>query len=219
MDAAIDIEYLPKGRQGAGGAWVEVVSVARIDASLLDAAMTRGYVAAWRWLRDRDAARDALQEAALRALAAQHTYDPARPFYPWFYRILRNHCMDRLRGARREVPLAEPTSGDEAVANPSSTSTADATPLAESTLIAGEEQRAIERAMRRLPEDLREILELRHFQDLSYAEMAEVLDCPKGTVMSRLYRARQALREALLRDPAGADFLDAAERSGSGGRA
>ena len=64
----------------------------------LEEAMRRGYVAAFRLLGNPDAAKDACQEAAARALSASDRYDPARPFYPWFHRILRNHCLDRLAG-------------------------------------------------------------------------------------------------------------------------
>ena len=64
-----------------------------------------------------------------------------------------------------------------------------------------ERQAAVLRGIARLEDDLREIIELRHFQDLSYEAMAEVLGCPIGTVMSRLYRARKRLRDLLLEDP------------------
>jgi RNA polymerase sigma-70 factor (ECF subfamily) len=56
---------------------------------------------------------------------------------------------------------------------------------------------ALHSAIARLPEEMREIIELRHFQDLSYEEIGTVLSLPQGTVMSRLYRARKALREEL----------------------
>ena len=67
----------------------------------LHEAMKRGYVAAYRLLQDCDEAADACQEAASRALAASSRYDPAKPFYPWFYRILKNHCLDRIRDRQR----------------------------------------------------------------------------------------------------------------------
>jgi RNA polymerase sigma-70 factor (ECF subfamily) len=153
----------------------------------LEQALPRAYVAAFRWLGNRDETRDACQEAATRALGAADRYDPARPFYPWFYRILRNLCMDRLKGRRRSAAVAdrlehEPRTRDDS---------------AESRLITAEQTRAMNTAIERLPEELREVIELRHFQDLSYEEMAAVVGCPIGTVMSRLYRARKQLREVL----------------------
>lgn len=64
-----------------------------------------------------------------------------------------------------------------------------------------ERQRAVHRAIERLSSEHREIVELRHFQDLSYDEIGAVLELPNGTVMSRLYRARQALRATLADEP------------------
>ena len=151
----------------------------------IEAAMRRGYVAAFRILGDPDDARDACQEAAARVLAARDRYDPEQPLYPWFYRVLKNHCLDRLRRRGR----IEARQVDQEVA--------DASKTAESRVLDDERSRAVRSAIAGLPEDQREIIELRHFQDLSYEEMAKVLNCPTGTVMSRLYRARKSLRAAL----------------------
>ncbi len=160
---------------------------------LLEQALPRGYVAAYRWLGDREESRDACQEAATRALAASEGYDRSRPFYPWFYRILRNHCFDRLR--RRPRDPARPGLGvDDRPAG------ADG---AEARLLQRERSDALARAIGQLAQEHREVIELRHFQDLSYEEMAQILGVPTGTVMSRLYRARRRLRLALLdQDPA-----------------
>ena len=158
-------------------------------------AMTRGYVAAYRWLGDGERAREALQEAATRALGARHRYDRARPFYPWFYKILRNHCFDVLRRGGRET-LRE---GDSNIFD--QPEAAVRRPSAESALIENERQRGVLAAITELPPELREVIELRHFQDLSYAEIAATLECPQGTVMSRLYRARKALRSRLSSGP------------------
>jgi RNA polymerase sigma-70 factor (ECF subfamily) len=172
----------------------ETPSTAGFDGQL-DAAIQRAYVAAWRLLRDREAARDACQEAAARALAARHRYDPTQPFYPWFYRILKNHCLDVLR--RRETAM----SARPEVKRQTRQRRVDTTAEAEAAYAQSERERAVLTAVSRLPDDLRELIELRHFQDLSYREMAEVLGCPIGTVMSRLYRARKALRDVLLSEP------------------
>jgi RNA polymerase sigma-70 factor, ECF subfamily len=156
-----------------------------VRAQLHDA-MRRGYVAALRLLGSPEQAHDACQEAAARALSAGDRYDPAQPFYPWFYRILKNHCLDRLRHRKRMLARDEP--GRELAAPDRS---------AEQTMLAGERAQAVERAIAALPEELREIIELRHFQEASYEEIALALDIPNGTVMSRLYRARHALRAKL----------------------
>lgn len=154
----------------------------------LEDAMQRAFVGAVRLLGSREAARDACQEAATRALAARHRYDSSRPFYPWFYRIMRNHCLDVL-GRRGRT-----TDDGQAVIE----HTRSHERSAEATVIASEQERAVLDAIEHLNDNHRLIIEMRHFQDLSYDDMAELLDCPIGTVMSRLYRARKALREALL---------------------
>lgn len=153
----------------------------------LDAALGRAYVAAYRLLRSRDEAKDACQEAAAKALEHRARYDASRAFYPWFYRILRNHCLDRLAQRKRQGSTDDTTLAQKA----------DGRASAEELLIADERSRALFGAVEHLPDDLREVIEFRHFQDLSYEEMAEVLEIPLGTVMSRLYRARNQLREAL----------------------
>lgn len=154
----------------------------------LERAIQRGYVVAFRLLRNREEAREVCQEAASRALAKRGEYDPSRPFYPWFYRILRNLCVDWMRDRqRREAVESEPV---------------DPARSAEARVIEHERNAAVERAIAQLSPDMREVIELRHFHDLSYAHMAEQLGVPVGTVMSRLYRARKALREALRREPA-----------------
>ncbi len=155
----------------------------------LGEAMRRGYVAAYRWLRHPDQASDACQEAAARVLAHRGRFDSERPLYPWFYRILKNHCFDRLKAKKRfvgaEVEIADPKGTVEAEA------------------VVVERQLAVRRGIEALEPPLREIIELRHFQEASYEEIAMILDIPAGTVMSRLYRARRALRAVLLSDPDG----------------
>lgn len=158
--------------------------IAGVSEGDLAQAMKRAYVAAYRWLGAADEARDAGQEAMLRAVSASSSYDRSRPFYPWFYRILRNHCMDRLNGRKRSHLVSSDMV--EMAVSPSGSP--------EFALLQTERQHALMRAIDALDGDLREIIELRHFQDLSYEEMAETLDCPVGTVMSRLYRARRELR-------------------------
>jgi RNA polymerase sigma-70 factor, ECF subfamily len=152
---------------------------------LLADALRRAYVAAYRWLGDGPAAQDACQEAAARAWRARERYRTDAPFYPWFYVILRNHCRDVRRGrAGQPLPLAE---------------AADPAPRADAQLIQGERNALLLEAIAGLPEDLREVIELRHFQSASYREMSEIIGIPEGTVMSRLYRARQVLAERVRR--------------------
>jgi RNA polymerase sigma-70 factor (ECF subfamily) len=143
-------------------------------------------VAALRILGNRAEAEDACQEAAARAWASRNRYDPTLPFYAWYHRILKNLCLDLLR-ARKHVARDE--AREDRVAGKESDQ--------EAKLIAREEEEEVQAAIKALPEDLRELIELRHFQDASYEELAAILEIPIGTVMSRLYRARKLLATSL----------------------
>ncbi len=131
-----------------------------------------------------DDAADAVHDAIEKVLARPETYDANKgPFKPWFLRVVRNRCLDLLR-RRRETDsqvddLAHPEHGPER--------------------IVGQSQRAelIRITLRSLPRDKGEIIILRDYLDLSYAEIADALGIAQGTVMSRLHRARLALKEAL----------------------
>lgn len=155
------------------------------DALLADAA-PRAVRAALGWLGNEQEAREVAQESLLKAHRARDRFDGTRPFYPWLRRIVRNTCFDRI--ARRKHREASGLR-DEWVAS-------DAPSALD--LLAREQAIASVRAgLERLSEGQREILVLRHFEDLSYAEIAALLEIPEGTVMSRLYRARKALVRAL----------------------
>lgn len=127
-------------------------------------------------LRNRQDAEDAVQTAALRGLERLSSFDANRPFKGWWFAILRNCCVDRLRQARR-LPTAEL---DSDIADQPSDETAP-------------DLDQLDRALASLAEGPREILRLRYFGDLSYAEIAEALAIPIGTVMSRLHSARLGL--------------------------
>lgn len=134
---------------------------------------------------DRDAAQDAVQDAFLAAYRGLRTFDPARAFYSWFYAILRNGCYKRL--ARRRGDLVDDAARLD---------------LLEAPTLPPDERLAIERALAALSPADREIVMLRHFDGLSYAELALSLGIPVGTVMSRLFNARRRLRDGLSGGPA-----------------
>jgi RNA polymerase sigma-70 factor (ECF subfamily) len=139
-------------------------------------------------LRDANLAEDVAQEAFVRAYRAIRRFDLRQRFYPWFFRILKNCCLTALK--RRGTP---DLSLDAENAPPVEAVRGDPVSRA-----ARRELRAtIEEAMDRLTVPHREILQLAHFEQLSYKEMAACLDIPVGTVMSRLYAARQALKKVL----------------------
>jgi RNA polymerase sigma-70 factor (ECF subfamily) len=135
-----------------------------------------------RWLtRDPMTAQDVAQEAMLRALRYFHAFrgEEARP---WLLRIVRNTWTDlraknRLEDGSLEEVENTPVDG----------------PDPEQSAVAGDRRRQVAAALAGLPGDMREILVLREIEDLSYKQIASVLDLPIGTVMSRLARAREKL--------------------------
>ena len=137
-------------------------------------------------LGNSDEAADAVHDAIAKVLGRPGSYDPRKgSLAPWFMRLVRNHCIDLLR-RRRAEPLEPETlksasEGPEAVAE------------------AAQRDAAIRSALAALTPDRREIIVLRDYMDLSYAEIASVLDLAPGTVMSRLHRARMELKETLRR--------------------
>lgn len=145
-------------------------------------------------LRDAALADDAAQEAFVRAFRAIRRFDLREPFYPWFYRILKNVCLTLLKRRRKGV-LSLDAEDAPPVAAPPVDPTAG--------LARGELRARIDAAMAQLSEPHREILHLAHFEELSYKEMAACLDIPIGTVMSRLWAARRALKKALGPMPTG----------------
>ncbi len=147
----------------------------------------------------REDALELSQEAFLKVYRARETFRDDEPFLPWFHRILRNTCFSflRKRGRLRKVSLS--AEGDGEGEEDWELVDEDAPPVS-AGLEAEERARTLEAAFRRLSARDREILTLRHFQELSYREIAEALDIPQGTVMSRLFHARRRLREALERE-------------------
>lgn len=137
-----------------------------------------------------DDARDALQEAFVKAWNALPRFDVKRPFGPWFYQILRNHCRDLLRSrtSRFRVEVIDET----VETRPAD---ADAGPERHRERSAAAE--TLWRGLERIGPEHREVLVLKELEGLRYPEIAAILDIPEGTVASRLFHARHALRAAL----------------------
>lgn len=139
------------------------------------------YAVASRMLGDREDARDATQNAFLKAYERLGSYDPSFRFFSWIYRILMNECLNVIR-ARRP--------GDAILAPPAQPGPLD-------RLEAVERRQRVRRALRGLPDDYRDVLVLRHFAELSYDDIAATLGLEAKTVKSRLFTARRMLETAL----------------------
>lgn len=133
-------------------------------------------------------AEDVVQIAMERAWKAQRSYDRARPFAPWFLRIVANTARNdrRLRGRQAQLRLRAAGQAAPSVAAPD-----DGVDIAD-------DRRLVVAALNRLDPDDRTVLALRYIEQLSEAEVAEALDCPVGTVKSRVSRAKERLREVLV---------------------
>lgn len=138
-------------------------------------------------LRNEDDAQDVVQDASLRALRYFRTFTGGNG-RAWFLTIVRNACW----GWRRRNFQASADAFDEEQHS-------SARPMSdpEALLLRTDDAALIERVMRKLPDRFRELLVLRELKDLSYRELADVLEVPTGTIMSGLSRARQAFRVAL----------------------
>lgn len=124
-------------------------------------------------------AQDAAQEAFVDAFQALKNFDLTRRFYPWFYVLLRNRCFKMMRGRRPAEDVEETVI------------------LAAQADVSPEESFALEKALLSLAAENREIISLKYFDGLSYEELAEHLQVPRGTVMSRLFYARKQLQAKL----------------------
>ena len=148
------------------------------------------------WLSgDRTAAEDLVQETMVKALRGFSSYQQGSNFRAWMYRILRNTFLTSQSGLRAAVSL----DSDDA---PPELSTQE-TP--ESMLLAHYEQRAIQAALESLPVYFREIILLCDMEEMTYQEISQALGVPVGTVMSRLSRARKAMRGLLTAAQEGAE--------------
>jgi RNA polymerase sigma-70 factor (ECF subfamily) len=148
-----------------------------------------------RMVRDTDLVQDIAQETFIRAYRALHQFRGDAQFYTWLYRIAVNTAKKFLLELKRDPTVSENAfktddDGDETYWSGSEPST-DETP--ETQLAAKEVAAAVNSALAALPEDLRQALTLREIEGLSYEDIADLMNCPIGTVRSRIFRAREAI--------------------------
>jgi len=155
--------------------------------------------------RDRTEAEDLVQETCVRAVKAVESLRPGSNAKSWLFTILRNIWLNQVRQQRAapkivELDVHENTLGMAVEASKD--------PLA--LYVSKVERDQVREAIQKLPDEFREIIVLREYEELSYQEIATLLDCPAGTVMSRLGRARSKLRLLL------SDALQTPGRKGKG---
>lgn len=172
------------------------------------------YNIACRLVGDREEAREIAQEAFLRAYTALDTFDRRRPFAPWLYRIATNLSINALKRKKHAVISLDAPPGQDG----EPLEVADNSMAPESMLIRSEFQDRLRQEILVLPVKFRIVIELRHFQGLSYQEIATSLGISLANVKSRLFRARQRLRERLTEDTDSKEIVQAQGKGGTYGK-
>ncbi len=143
------------------------------------------------WLtQDRASAEDLVQETYMKALRGFSSFQQGTNFRAWMYKILRNTFLTTQAGLKSSASISL-DSDDDKVVEPAAAETP------ESALLARVQGETIQQALEELPLKFREIILLCDSEEMSYQEIGETLAIPIGTVMSRLFRARKAMRELL----------------------
>lgn len=153
----------------------------------------------YRLVYDRAEAHDLAQEVFFKTFRALDRYDPQYKFSTWLFRVGQNAAIDRLRKRRLKLVSLDRPSRDQDNDSTWEFPAAERGPYGD--LRNRERGDAISEAIQALPWEYRELIVMRHYGELSYAEIAEIKELPLGTVKNKLFRARQILKENL------ADYL------------
>jgi len=148
-----------------------------------------------RYVYDRAEVEDVTQEAFIKAYRAINGFRGESAFYTWLYRIAINTAKNYLVSQGRRLPSTDIESEDAELSDFGGSLREVATP--ESAILTNEIAETVLQALNQLPEDLRTAITLREIDGLSYEEIAAVMDCPIGTVRSRIFRAREAIDKQL----------------------
>jgi len=149
-----------------------------------------------RFVRDPSEVEDVMQEAFIKAYRALPTFRGDSAFYTWLYRIGINTAKNYLAAMRRRAPTSTDVDAEDAEGYEDGERLRDLnTP--EHMLLSKEIADTVNAAMEALPEELRTAIQLREMDGMSYEDIARIMDCPIGTVRSRIFRAREAIAERL----------------------
>lgn len=150
---------------------------------------------AYQYLKDYEDALDCSQEVFIKAYRNMASYRENSAFSTWIYQITKNQCIDMLRRNKTTTLSIEESIEDEDA--PEIQLSAPESQQPENNAIRNRQIEAVRRAIDQLPDKLRDVCVMRDIQELSYQEIAELLDIPEGTVKSRLNSARIKLRKIL----------------------
>jgi RNA polymerase sigma-70 factor (ECF subfamily) len=144
-----------------------------------------------RYVHDHEAAQDVAQEAFIKAYRGLYSFRGDSAFYTWLYRIAINTAKNFLVAQGRRTPDQDIDVQEAEYFEGATALKENATP--ERQLLTEEIERTVFRAMKELPDDLKTAITLREIEGMSYEQIAEAMDCPIGTVRSRIFRAREAI--------------------------
>jgi RNA polymerase sigma-70 factor (ECF subfamily) len=150
----------------------------------------RIYYLAYKMTRDHDSADELAQESFVKAYQAMSGFKPGHSFYTWIYRICVNLSINFLKRERQSVSADFLRDSGIVIDRSDESSQLE-------RMIASEQAAIVKEALNNLPPDQKAVFILKTYDDMSYEQMAEVMDCSIGTVMSRLFRARRKLKRAL----------------------
>ena len=149
-----------------------------------------------RFIRDPAEVEDVTQEAFIKAYRALPAFRGDSAFYTWLYRIGINTAKNYLMAMGRRAPTSTEVEAEEAEGFEEGEQLRDInTP--ESMLLSNEIAKTVNATIERLPEELRTAIQMREIEGMSYEDIAKAMDCPIGTVRSRIFRAREAIAEQL----------------------
>lgn len=149
-----------------------------------------------RFIRDPAEVEDVTQEAFIKAYRALPAFRGDSAFYTWLYRIGINTAKNYLMAMGRRAPTSTEVEADEAEGFEEGEQLRDInTP--ESVLLSNEIAQTVNSTIEKLPEELRKAIQMREIEGMSYEDIAQAMDCPIGTVRSRIFRAREAIAEQL----------------------
>ncbi len=149
-----------------------------------------------RFIRDQAEVEDVTQEAFIKAYRALPSFRGDSAFYTWLYRIGINTAKNYLMARGRRAPTSTEVEAEEAEGYDEGEQLHDInTP--ESLLLSNEIAETVNATIEKLPEELRKAIQMREIEGMSYEDIAQAMDCPIGTVRSRIFRAREAIAEQL----------------------
>ncbi len=143
------------------------------------------------YVRDSDDVLDVVQESFIKAYKALPRFRGDSAFYTWLYRIAINTAKNYITAQSRRPPRSDVDATEAEYYDGDAVLHDNSTP--EANMIKQEIKEAIDQAISDLPEELKVAITLREFEAMSYDEIAKVIDCPVGTVRSRIFRAREAI--------------------------